>query len=75
MLKKTQLAVNVKHVLKVQKKKLEEINEDMDRTNEKMNKLPDRFKNYASNLSWCKIIFVFIIELVIALVAYLLLFN
>ena len=72
--KNTQLAVNVKHVLKDQNKQLEEINEDMDRTKEKMNKLTNRFKNYASNLSWCKIIFVFIIELVIALAAYFLLF-
>lgn len=72
--KNTVLAKNVNHVLKEQNKQLEQINEDMDRTQEKMNKLTDRFKNYASNLSWCKMIVVFIIELVIAFVSYFLLF-
>ena len=73
--KDTQLAKYTKHTLENQNKKLEQINEDMDRTDEKMKTLTNRFKNYASNLSWCKIIFIMIIELVIALLAYIFLFN
>lgn len=71
----TQLAKHAGHVIKEQNKKLEQINEDMDRTQEKMSKLTDRFKTYASNMSWCKMIFIIIIEFVIGLGAYLLLFN
>lgn len=73
--KNTQLAKYTGHVLKEQNKKLEQINEDIDRTEEKMNKLTNRFKTYASNLSWCKLIFIILIELAIGLVAYLVLFN
>ena len=73
--KNTQLEKNAKHVIKDQNKQLEQINEDIDRTKEKMGKLTDRFKNYASSISWCKLIFIIIIELVIALGAYLLLFD
>ena len=73
--KNTQLAKNAKHVLKEQNKQLEQINEDIDRNKEKMDKLTDIFKNYASSISWCKLIIVIVIELVIALAAYLILFN
>ena len=73
--KNTQLAKNAKHVLKEQNQKLEQINEDIDRTKEKMDKLTDRFKNYASSISWCKLIIIILIEFIIALVSYLLLFN
>ena len=73
--KNTQLAKNAKHVIKEQNKQLEQINEDIDRTKEKMDRLTDRFKNYASSISWCKLIFIIIVELAIALGAYLLLFD
>ena len=69
------MAKHTGNVLKEQNKKLEQINEDLDRTEEKMNKLTNRFKTYASNLSWCKLIFIILIELAIGLVAYLFLFN
>ena len=59
--KNTQLAKNAKHVLKEQNQKLEQINEDIDRTKEKMDKLTDRFKNYASSISWCKLITIIIL--------------
>lgn len=73
--KNTQLAKHTGHVIKEHNKKLEQINEDMDRTEEKMNKLSNRFKAYASSLSWCKMIFIILVELFIGLGAYLLLFN
>ena len=69
--KSTQLAKQTKDVIKDQNKKLEQINEDMERTEEKMNKLTDRFKNYASNISWCKLIVIMLIEFSIAVGAYL----
>ena len=73
--KNTELAKHTKHVLKDQAKKMEQINEDMERTQDKMNKVTDRFKNYASNMSWCKLIVIMIIEFIIALVAYILLLE
>ena len=73
--KNTELAKHTKHVLKEQNKKMEQITEDMERTQEKMDKVTDRFKNYATNMSWCKLIFIMIIEFGIALVAYILLLN
>ena len=73
--KNTQLAKNTKQVIKEQNKKLEQIHEDMDRTQEKMEKVTDRFKNYATKMSWCKLIFIMIIELGIAVGAYLVLMD
>ena len=73
--KNTTLATNVKHVLKDQNKKLEQINEDIERTNDKMNTVTNRFKNYASNISWCKMITILVFEIAIALVIFLFLFN
>ena len=73
--KNTELAKHTKHVLKEQNKKMEQINEDMERTQEKMDKVTDRFKNYATNMSWCKLIFIMISEFGLALVAYILLID
>lgn len=68
------LATNAKHVIKEQNKKLEQINEDIERTNTKMNKVTERFKNYASACSWCKLIIFLIIEILIACGLFLFLF-
>ena len=70
--KNTELAKHTKHVLKEQNKKMEQISEDMERTQEKMDRVTDRFKNYASNMSWCKLILIMLFEFGIALVAYIL---
>jgi len=71
----TTLATNVKYALKDQNKKLEQINEDIERTNEKMSTVTKRFKNYASKISWCKMITILIIEIAVALLIFVLLFN
>ena len=47
--KNTVLATNVGHVIKEQNKHLDEINEDMDETQERMKTLTGRFKNYAKS--------------------------
>ena len=73
--KDTQLAKHTKHVLKEQNKKIEQINEDIDRTHEKMENLTDRFKKYASGMGWCRLIVIIVIEIGIALAGYLLLFD
>lgn len=65
------LAKDTKKVIKDQNKQLEEINEDMDRTNEKMKTMTGRFENYVAKSSWCKLIVILIIELIIGLGAYL----
>ena len=69
------LAKNVGHVLKEQNKKIDEINEDIDITDDRMKTLTGRFANYAKSRSWCCLVIVLVIELAIALVAYFLLFN
>jgi len=69
------LAKNVGHVLKEQNKKIDEINEDIDMTDDRMKTLTGRFANYAKSRSWCCLVIVLVIELAIALVAYFLLFN
>ena len=71
MKKNITLAKDTKKVIKDQNKQLEEINEDMDRTNEKMKTMTGRFENYVVKSSWCKLIVILIIELIIGLGAYL----
>ena len=71
--KNTVLATNVGHVIKEQNKHLDEINEDMDVTQERMKTLTGRFKNYAKRQSWCCLVWILILELGIALGAYYLL--
>lgn len=69
------LAKNVGHVIKEQNKKLDEINEDIDMTDSRMKSLTTRFANYAKTRSWCCLGIFLAIELVIALVAYFVLFK
>ena len=73
--KNTTLAKNVGHVIKEQNKKLDVINEDIDITDSRMKTLTGRFANYAKNRSWCCLVIILFIELVIALVAYFTLFK
>ena len=69
------LAKEGKNVIKQQNKQLDQIAEDMDRTDEKMNTLTGRFNKYVAKTSMCKMIIILIIELVIAGLIYLFLFD
>ena len=51
--KGTQLAKNLGHELKEQNKKIEVVNEDMDRVDSRMNKLTKRFEKYVAQSSTC----------------------
>ena len=72
--KGTQLAKNAGHVMKEQNKQLDQINEDIDRTKDRMNTLSGRFERYVASYSMCKMIIVLIVELIIAVLAFILLF-
>ena len=72
--KGTQLAKNAGHIMKEQNKQLDQMNEDIDRTKERMNTLTGRFERYVAKFSVCKMIIIIIIEVVIAVVAALFLF-
>ena len=61
------LAKNATHTMKEQNKTLEQISEEMEITDEKMKTITGRFKNYAKRQSWCCLVVILIIELVIAL--------
>ena len=67
--------MNTKHVIKDYNKKLEKVNEDMERTDVKMNNLTNRFKNYASGYSWCKMISILVLEIGISFFSFIFLFN
>lgn len=64
------LAKNVNHVLNDQNKKLEEINEDIEMTDEKMKTLSARFANYAKKRSWWCLMIILIVEIAIAIGTY-----
>lgn len=66
--KGTQLAKNAGHVMKEQNKQLEQMNQDIDRTKDNMNKLTGRFESYVAKFSMCKMITILIIELIIGAV-------
>ena len=63
-----QLARNAGHVMKEQNKQIEQINEDIDRNKENMDKLTGRFERYVAKFSMCKMIMTLIIEALIAAV-------
>ena len=63
------LAKNAGKVMKEQNKKLDQINEDIERTDERMNTLTGRFEKYVASTSMCKMIFIMIIEIVIGILA------
>lgn len=67
------LAKNANHVLKEQNKKLEQVGTDMDRTDKKMNNVTKKLDRYIARQSTCKMIFILILELAIALGCYLVL--
>ena len=69
------LAKNAGHVMKEQNKKLEQIGEDIDNTDDKMKTLTKRFQNYARRQSWCCLLLILIIELGVAIGAYYFLVN
>ena len=69
------LAKNARQVMKDQNKKLEQISEDIDNTDDKMKSLTKRFQNYARRQSWCCLMLILILELAIALGAYYFLVN
>ena len=69
------IAKHTNKVLVEQNKKIEDINEDIELANENMNKLTERFKNYAVKQSWCCLILIIIIELIIFIACYYILFN
>ena len=66
--KGTQLAKNAGHVMQEQNKQLEQMNQDIDRTKDNMNKLTGRFESYVAKFSMCKMITILIIELIIGAV-------
>ena len=68
-------AKEIKNVIKGQNEQLDQIGEDMERTDAKMNSLTKRFNNYVAQTSMCKMIFILIIELVIGGLIYLFLFD
>lgn len=63
-----QLARNAGHVMKEQNKQIEQLNEDIDRNKENMDKLSGRFERYVAKFSMCKMIMILIIEIIIAAV-------
>ena len=69
------LAKNATHTMKEQNKTLEQISEEMEITDEKMKTITGRFIKYAKRLSWCCLVVILIIELVIALGAYFIFLN
>ena len=73
--KNINLAKNATHTMKEQNKTLEQISEEMEITDEKMKTITGRFKNYAKRQSWCCLVVILIIELVIALGAYFIFLN
>ena len=66
--KGTQLAKNAGHVMKEQNKQLEQMNQDIDRTKDNMNKLTGRFESYVAKFSMCKMLTILGIELLIGIV-------
>lgn len=60
------LAENVHVVAKEQNKQIAQINEDMDRNKDNMDKLSGRFEKYVAGFSMCKMVFALVIELIIA---------
>ena len=73
--KGTKLAKNAGHVIKEQNKQLDQMNEDIDRTKDKMDKLTVRFQQYVAKFSMCKMIILLIFELAIAVVFGILFLN
>ena len=63
--KGTVLAQNLHHELKDQNKKLDEIGEDMDRVDSKINKLTLKFNNYLKKAGYCCLTCTFVFEIVI----------
>ena len=63
-----QLAKNAGHVMKEQNKRLDQINEDIERTDQKMNTLTGRFERYVAGTSMCKMISIILVETAIAIV-------
>ena len=59
------MAKNLTHELKDQNKKIEVINEDMDRVDSRMNKITKRFQNYVAKSSVCCLGFVLALDIVI----------
>jgi len=72
--KNTVLAKEAKEIIKENNDKMDVIQEDMDKVGEKITSITDRFKNYAVNSSWCKIIFLLVLEIIVALAGYIFLF-
>ena len=62
------LAKHAGHVIKEQNKKLDQINEDIERTDQKMNTLTGRFERYVAGTSMCKMISIILIETAIAII-------
>lgn len=63
--KGTVLAKNLQHEFQEQTKKINQVNEDMDILDNRMNKLSDRFEKYIDKSSGCCIMFFFILEAII----------
>jgi chromosome segregation ATPase len=62
------LAKHAGHVIKEQNKKLDQINEDIERTDQKMNTLTGRFERYVAGTSMCKMISIILVETAIAII-------
>ena len=63
--KGTVLAKNLQHKFQEQTKKINQVNEDMDILDNRMNKLSDRFEKYIDKSSGCCIMFFFFLEAII----------
>ena len=63
--KGTVLAKNLQHEFQEQTKKINQVNEDMDILDNRMNKLSDRFEKYIDKSSGCCIMFFFFLEAII----------
>ena len=59
------MANNFTHEIKEQNKKIEVVNEDMDRVDSRMNKITKRFQNYVAKSSVCCLGFVLALDIVI----------
>ena len=75
VVKGRKIANEMKVILKEQNKQLDQIGEDMDRTDERMKGLTSRMSKFIARQSTCCLIIILVIEIIVALAFYFLFFN
>jgi chromosome segregation ATPase len=75
VVKGRKIANEMKVILKEQNKQLDQIGEDMDRTDERMKGLTSRMSKFIARQSTCCLIIILVIEIIVALAFYFWFFN